>query len=155
MRRHTQTHHRIIYHCPVKRPTHREGKHTWKAHVEECPLKVLCQPESKMGPSVYVRSDADPRFYPEIARSSPQYREIMNLRSGCERSNATKKTVHHLGHRPCRSATHFLVRLYLVSIIEHAKAWLADDRQALGDDFRVLSDPAKIEQMTNQPPATG
>jgi|GEM_PF-1367842 len=153
MRRHTQTNHRIIYNCPVKRPTHREGKHTWQAHVAECPLKVLCQPESKMGPSVYVRSDADPRLYLEIARSSPQYIEIMNLRSGCERSNSAKKIVHHLGDRVCRSATHFLVRLYLVSIIEHAKAWLADDRQALGDDWRPLSDPEQIKRMAHQPPA--
>ena len=55
----------------------------------------------------------------------------MNLRSGCERSNSQKKEVYGLGGRPCRSDTHFLVRLYLVSIIEHAKAWLAEDRKNL------------------------
>jgi hypothetical protein len=69
-------------------------------------------------------------------------KEIMNLRSGCERSNATKKVVHHLGERPCRSATHFLFRLYLVSIIEHTKAWLADDRKRLGDDWNKLCEHA-------------
>jgi hypothetical protein len=155
MRRHTQTKHRIIYSCPVKRPTHLEDKHAWNAHVEECPLHVLCDPESKMGPSVYVRSDADPRFYPEIARNSKQFKEIMQLRSGCERSNATKKTVHQLGDRPCRSATHFLVRRYFVSIIEHAKAWLDDDRKALGDDWKKLRDLEYLKQRTpsNQPPS--
>ena len=155
MRRHTQTAHRIIYNCPVKRPTHHGGKHCWQAHVEECPLKVLCAPESKMGPLVFVRADSDPRFYPEIARDSKQFREIMHLRSGCERSNSTKKIVHHLGHRPCRSATHFLVRLYLVSIVEHAKAWLSDDRKALGEDWQDLSDLEKIKQMANRPPTIG
>ena len=153
MRRHTVTpNHRIIYHCPVKRPTHIEGKHVWKAHVDECPHGVLCQPETKMGPSVYVRSDLDPRFYPEIARDSQQYTKIMNLRSGCERSNSVKKVVHHLGDRPCRSATHYLVRLYLVSIIEHAKAWLAEDRKLLGEDWKLLSDPEQIRQLAQPPP---
>jgi hypothetical protein len=154
MRRHTQAAHRIIYNCPVKRPTHHKGKHCWQAHVAACPRQVLCEPDSKMGPLVFVRSDADPRFYPEIARDSKQFKEIMHLRSGCERSNATKKTVHQLGKRPCRSATHFLVRLYLISIIEHAKAWLADDRKALGEDWRTLSDLDKIKQMAHRQPAT-
>jgi hypothetical protein len=137
MRRPTQTAHRIIYNCPSKRPTHHEGKHGWQSHVAECPRKVLCEPESKMGPRVFVRADSDPRFYPEIARDSKQFREIMHLRSGCERSHSTKKVGHHLGDRPCRSATHFLVRLSLVSIVEHATAWLSDDRKALGEDWRV------------------
>lgn len=135
MRRHSLTpNHRIYFNCPVKRPTHEEGKTVWKSYVAECPHKVLCQPESKMGPIVYVRSDQDPRYYPPIPRDSPRFKEIMNLRSGCERSNAMKKTVHHLGSRPCRSATHFLFRLHLVSIVEHAKAWLAEDRKLVGDD---------------------
>jgi hypothetical protein len=156
MRRHTQTpNHRIIYHCPVKRPTHLEGKHVWQAHVEECPFQVLCQPDTKMGPTVYVRADTDPRFYPEIARGSPEYKELMNLRSGCERSNSSKKVAHKLGDRVCRSATHFLVRLYLVSIVEHAKAWLAEDRKVLGTDWRDLSDPEKIQGCARARPAPG
>jgi hypothetical protein len=155
MRRHTQTAHRIIYNCPVKRPTHHPRQHCWQAHVAECPRQVLCEPESKMGPLVCVRADADPRFYPEIARDSKQFREIMQLRSGCERSNSIKKIVHHLGQRPCRSATHFLVRLYLVSIVEHVKAWLTDDRKALGEAWRGLSDLEKIKQLVNRHPDTG
>ncbi len=139
MRRHSTTpNHRIYFNCPVKRPTHEEGKTIWKSYVDECPLKVLCQPESKMGPIVYVRSDQDPRYYPPIPRDSARFKEIMNLRSGCERSNAMKKTVHQLGDRPCRSATHFLFRLYLVSIVEHTKAWVAEDRKLVGDDWAKL-----------------
>jgi hypothetical protein len=68
---------------------------------------------------------------------------------------ATEKVVHSLGHRPCRSATHCLVRLYLVSMVEHAKAWLSDDRKALGRDWRVLSDLTKITRRANREPATG
>lgn len=67
----------------------------------------------------------------------------MNLRSCCERSNSTKKVTNHLGERPCRSDVHYLVRLYLVSIIEHAKAWLAEDKKLVGDDPMALIERAK------------
>ncbi len=136
MRRHSRdkNKHRIIYNCPVKRPTHRDGKHLYISHPDECPYGVLCQPNTKMGPVVYVKTNDDPRLYPPIPRGSPRYKKLMNLRSGCERSNSAKKETYRLNERPSRSAAHFLVRLYLVSIIEHAKAWLAEDRKKLGDN---------------------
>lgn len=146
MRRHTSTpNHRIIFNCPVKRPTHLDGKSVWKSHVEECPHKVLCQHLTLMGPTVYVKADSDPRLYPRIARDSPKFRQLMNLRSGCERSNSVKKVTYKLARRPCRSATHYLVRLYLISIIEHARAWLAEDRKVLGNDLCKLVDPELIK----------
>jgi hypothetical protein len=126
--------HRILYACPVKRPTHRGGKHLYINHIDECPLGVLCSPDTTMGPVVYVKTTSDPRLYPPLPRASPRFKELMKLRTGCERSNSLKKETYGLGHRPCRSATHFLVRLYLVSIIEHAKAWLAEDKKQLGHD---------------------
>jgi hypothetical protein len=136
MRRHgySNVKRRIYYNCPVKRPN---GKGEWIAYPEDCPLGVLCNPDTKMSPVVYVKTTDDPRLYPPVPRASPRYKKLMNLRSGCERSNSQKKEVYSLGDRPCRSATHFLVRLYLVSIIEHAKAWLAEDRKHLADDDPV------------------
>ena len=53
----------------------------------------------------------------------------MAKRTGCERSNSYKKVTSRLGERPCRSATQFLIRLYLVSLLEHACVWLAEDRK--------------------------
>jgi hypothetical protein len=145
MRRHSSTpNHRIVFNCPVKRPTHEDGKTVWKSHVEECPHKVLCQPLTQMGPTVYVRSDSDPRFYPKIARDSAEYKALFAQRTGCERSNSTKKVTNHLENRPCRSATHYLMRLYLISIVEHAKAWVAEDRAAWGDDWEILSNIERI-----------
>jgi hypothetical protein len=138
------THNTIAYGCPVKRPTHQDGIYMMKAYPDECPLKVLCQPETKMGPVVTVRPNDDPRHYPAIERGSARYTQIMNLRTGSERSNATKKVVHKLAHKPCRSATHYLFRLYLISMLEHVKAWLADDRKLLGDNWRDLADLDKI-----------
>jgi hypothetical protein len=149
MRRHSKSSNgRIFYNCPVKRPTHILGKTVWKSYVEDCPMGVLCQPETKMGPVVYVRSDEDVRLYPEIARSSPLYKQIMNQRTGCERSNSTKKVTYKLGNRVCRNSSHYLVRLYLVSILEHARAWLAEDRKQFGNDLASLVDREKIKQMT-------
>jgi hypothetical protein len=58
----------------------------------------------------------------------------MNLRTGCERSNSQKKETYQLGRRVCRNATHYLVRLYLVSMVEHAKAWLAQEKKPIADD---------------------
>ena len=52
-------------------------------------------------------------------------------------SLSQKKETYRLGERPCRSAIHFLVRLYLVSIIEHAKAWLAEEKKKMDDDDEI------------------
>jgi hypothetical protein len=124
----------IMYNCPVKRPTHKDGRYIYVSYPQECPFKVLCQPDTNLGPTVCIRTKDDPRLYPPIPRGTATFKELMNLRSGCERSNSAKKDVYSLGQRPCRSDTHFLVRLYLVSIIEHAKAWLAEDKKQLGDE---------------------
>lgn len=146
MRRHSTTpNHRIIFNCPVKRPTHLDGKTVWQSHVNQCPNKALCQPDTKMGPIVYVRSDSDPRLYPAIPRESAKFKELMKLRSGCERSNSVKKVTHKLERGPCRSAAHYLVRLYLISVIEHTKAWVAEDRKACHDDFNKLIDQEWIK----------
>jgi hypothetical protein len=145
MRRHyyDKKEYKIVYNCPVKRPTHRNGKHEWLAHVDECPFGVLCQTDSDMGPTVFIKTKTDPRLYPPLPRTSPEFKKLMKLRSCCERSNSTKKVTYHLGERPCRSDAHYLVRLYLVSIIEHAKAWLAEDRKLIGDDPIALIERAK------------
>jgi len=138
--------HRIVYNCPVKRPTHRNGQHLWNAFPDECPHKVLCDTGTKMGPVVYVKSTDDPRLYPPLSRNSPKFHELMDRRSCCERSNSTKKVKYHLGERPCRSDTHYLVRLYIVSIIEHARAWLAEDRKLVGDDTLAMIKRIKAEK---------
>ena len=110
----------------------------WMAHTHECPLDVLCQPSTKMGPIVYVNTKDNPRLYPKISRKSKQFKKLMNLRSGCERSNSVKKVTYKLGRRVCRNATHFLLKLYLVSIVEHACVWLSDELQKFGDNTKKL-----------------
>jgi hypothetical protein len=63
----------------------------------------------------------------------------MATRSGCERSNSFKKVASRLGERPCRSATQFLVRLAFVSLLEHARAWLAEDRKRGEEDSHLVT----------------
>jgi hypothetical protein len=129
---------RIYYNCPVKRPTHRDGEHCWVAHVSECPNGALCQLYTKMGPVVYVRTEDDPRLYPQIRRETETFKKLMNLRSCCERSNSQKKETYRLKERPCRNSVHFLIRLYLVSIIEHAKAWLSEIKKVGNDEIALM-----------------
>jgi hypothetical protein len=141
MRRHSDNpkRSRLYYNCPVKRPTHQDGHVQWLTHTEACPHQVLCQPHTQMGPVVYVRTHDDPRLYPPISRESREFKTLMARRTGCERSNSLKKVTYRLGERPCRSATHFLVRLYLVSLLEHAQVWVAQDRKQGGDDLLRLA----------------
>ena len=62
----------------------------------------------------------------------------MAQRSGGERSNSYKKVPSRLGERPCRSATQFLIRLSLVSLLEYACAWLAEDRQPGDEETHIV-----------------
>ena len=71
---HDKKKHRVYYNCPVKRPTHRKSKYQMLNHEEECPLGVLCHPDTKMSPVVYVKTTDDPRLYPPLPRSSDQFK---------------------------------------------------------------------------------
>ena len=141
---HNPKRHRTYYNCPVKRPTHHNGKYMMVTYAKECPLETLCQPSTKMGPVVYVNTADDPRLYPKISRKSKQFKKLMNLRSGCERSNSIKKVTYKLGRRVCRNATHYLVRLYLISIVEHACVWLSDELEKVeGNTKKLIKDIRK------------
>ena len=143
MKRHAKLHNDYVtFRCPVKHPTSVDGKHTWIADVDKCPLGALCQPETKMGPVNYVNADLEPRYYTQIPRDSKRFKQIMKLRTGTERSNSAKKTTYKLERRVCRNDSHFLFRLYIISLIEHAKAWMLQDRKKMGNDWEKLVDLA-------------
>jgi len=110
-----QTH---IYNCPAKRNTHRDGQCIYVTHVEECPRKQDCAPDSPIGPLVYIKSDTDPRLYPPILRESKRFKDLMKQRTATERCNYLNDTYHL--DKSCRNADYGLIRLNLVNIIEHA-----------------------------------
>jgi hypothetical protein len=112
---------RQVFICPVK-----SGK------LRTCPLAPadesdwVCRPDLKWGPTVVVRTKADPRLTPPIARNSQRYRQLYNLRSGTERSNSVKKQAFNLEAARHRRQSFWLIRVTLMAILQHAKAWVAD-----------------------------
>lgn len=112
--------HKKVFICPVKAGT-----------LERCPLAPpeqpdwVCRPDQKWGPSVAVNAALNPRLCPPTPRNSAQYQELMNLRSGCERSNSVKKETFKLEAARHRRASFWLIRLHLIAVLQHARVWVA------------------------------
>ncbi len=110
---------RPVFLCPVK-----QGK------LPTCPLAPadsphwVCRPDLKWGPSVTVSTLSHPRLFPEIARNSAGYAEKYARRSGCERSNSVKKQKFKLLSCGHRRQSFWLVRLYTMAMLQHARAWI-------------------------------
>jgi hypothetical protein len=117
-----------VYSCPVKRITHRGGKTIYIAHRDECPFSSLCQPDSQLGPLAIVKPKDDPRICPSVPRNSQEYKELMNLRSGCERSNSMKKETYNMKYRKTRVMSYAFIMLAFISLLEHSRAWIAEGR---------------------------
>jgi len=107
-----------VFTCPAKKPSRKGGEYTYVTHGSLCPSGQICEPESSIGPCVYVKSDDDPRLFPQIPRDSRKYREVMNQRSGAERLNAVNDSL--IPRRSSRNADRGLVRLTLANIVTHA-----------------------------------
>jgi len=110
-----QTH---VYTCPVKRPSRKNGKYCYITHLDECPLHQDCDPKSSLAPLIYIKSSDDPRLFPQIPRDSKQFKDIMKQRSACERLNSVIDSYNI--DRATRNPKYGLIRLTLVSIVEHA-----------------------------------
>ena len=117
---------RQVYICPVKRGTHVNGKYTYVAHVEDCPLKCLCEPNSSTGPIVHVHKDIDPRIHPQIPRDSEQYRRLLASRTCTERSNSAKKEAYRMSYTNTRVMSYAYIKLALISLLEHSRVWAAE-----------------------------
>lgn len=118
---------RQLFNCPVKRNTHRKGKYLYVSHVDECPLGRLCQENTSLGPVAFVAEKENLRLFPVIRRNSAEFKRLMNLRTGVERSNSVKKVAYKLAENRTRRASITFIRLYIISILEHAKAWELED----------------------------
>ncbi len=110
---------RKVFICPVK-----------AGILERCPLAPsdkpnwVCRPDQITGPTLSVDPAWNPRLCPPLPRNSPQFQELMNLRSGCERSNSVKKVAFKLEAARHRRASLWLIRLHLIAVLQHAQAWL-------------------------------
>ena len=120
------------YACPIKRPTNCDGKrNVQKVYLDECPKGSLCSPDTKWAPCVSIASKNNPRLHPTIPRESQQYKELLNLRSGCERSNAQKKEHYKLKYNKSRVLPYVFIKATLISLLEHSKVWVKKDLQEL------------------------
>jgi hypothetical protein len=121
---------RRIFRCPAKKEVKSNGDRKWLFCPQLCPNGVACQPDSKTGPTITISRHTQLRLYPQVRRDSSQYATLMAKRSACERSNGTKKEIYGLENSRCRTQTQYLLRLAIISIIEHAKAWQAERNKA-------------------------
>jgi hypothetical protein len=117
------TNHASNFVCPFKArklsccPKAPESDPTWS-----------CRPELKLGPTVTVASDDNPRIFSPLPRNHPEWARLMGMRSGCERSNAAKKKGLKLEQARHVRASFWLIRLHLIAIVQHARAWVASMR---------------------------
>jgi hypothetical protein len=120
---------RVAFICPLK-----------ANKLDRCPLAPEherdwhCRPELKWGPVVTVKIDDNPRLCPPLPRNSSTFTSLYNLRSGTERSNAVKKETFELEAAGHRRASFWLIRLHLIGVLQHARAWVAkEDARELVD----------------------
>jgi hypothetical protein len=122
--------------CPVK-----AGKLATcpRAPVQEPSWR--CDPTTRLGPAVSIKTSDNPRLFPEISRNSPTYQKLYARRSACERNNATKKEVYGLLQCGHRRKSLWLCQLSLRSLLQHARAWLTDNLRAAVLDALLPSVP--------------
>lgn len=84
-----------------------------------------CRPDLKIGPTIVLNSHDNPRLFPPMARNSKYFKENYSRRTSCERSNAYKKGPGRLEACGHRRASFWLIRLYIIAIVQHARAWTA------------------------------
>ncbi|MBU0581084.1 MAG: transposase [Candidatus Margulisbacteria bacterium] len=108
--------------CPIKRGTRKDGKYIYTTRHNECPLDTRCSPDTKHGPTVIISPKENPRLYPDIPRNSRRFKELYNIRGGTERSNSFKKVAYDIEKSKIKTRARRLIRLYLLSIVEHWKA---------------------------------
>ena len=106
-----------FYHCPAKYLGRTKGDVESKVNLEKCPLGVLCEPESKRGPYVYIKSDQNLRLFPKIARESNLFKERFKRRSAGERYFSQIKS--KIGRTPYRRKHILAFSLCMHGILSH------------------------------------
>jgi Transposase DDE domain len=126
MRRHAfnKRQNKMTYNCPVKRPTHKNGKPVWKQHCSECPMAKLCEEKSKMGPIVHIRGEPEKnlRVCPKVERESETFKEQYKDRTSTERYFSR---VQGIARRPYRREHIMGMMAVSLAIKAHLQVWLS------------------------------
>lgn len=121
---------RRLFACPVKArsidrcPLAPEGQPLWR-----------CRPGAAMAPVVNLSVEQNPRLCPPVPRNSARHEQLYNQRSGAERSFSVKKELFDLEGARHRRKSFWLIRLYLMAVLQHARAWVADEDPAALVDY--------------------
>jgi len=117
-----------LYNCPIKRPARKGGTPHIATYLHECPLGVLCEPESSMGPWLTIPAGLNLRLTPPIPRHSERFREAYAARSGSERLNSNAKEAAQAGKRPYRRIWKMWMYLTAWAICRHLRVWDLEEK---------------------------
>lgn len=119
---------KVCWHCPAKYAGREQGKQVRKVDLGRCPLGVLCEPETKMGPLVHLSVEDDPRLSGPVTRGTERWKALYKKRSGAERVFASFK--HRGPQGRVKRQEHLLVNLMGQSIVKHALVWAQEHLKA-------------------------
>lgn len=135
------------YACPHKR---KQRDTSYRFYPEQCPRGSDCRPDKRMGYGLYVPSQTNLRYFPEIPRGSTRFTALYEDRSGVERSHHVEDGYHL--DRCTRQPLYGLIRLTLVNVAKHARLrWLERTatrtaRQLFQEVMaRLLSEPTPLK----------
>jgi hypothetical protein len=138
-----------FFKCPAVRKN-RKGERIF--HEDECPLKQDCEPDKKMGHTLYIASAANPRLFPPVYRDSKRFKQLYNERTSTERSNSTEDS-YKLDHAH-RNAVYGLIRLTFVNICKHARVRLMEQLKTHSEAQlfqQALAQIGKVDEMIEMP----
>jgi hypothetical protein len=113
---------RRLFCCPAKAGT-----------IDRCPRAPdndpgwRCRPDADKAPVVNLSVEQNPRLCPPVPRNSRRHKKLYNQRSGAERSFSVKKEFFQLEAARHRRKSFWLIRLYLMAVLQHARTWVADE----------------------------
>lgn len=107
----------VTYCCPAKNI----GRDK-RTEIERCPLGTLCEPDSKLGPLMYLSFEENPRLNLAIPRGSEQFKKIYKQRSSPERFYSVLVSA-GLKRKPYRRQHLFLLGTLGLAIGIHGRAW--------------------------------
>ena len=124
MKRHSSDHRGICYRCPARVARRSGGIFRYEIDKSRCELPVMCDAESKIGPTVYVRDGSERFLKPEIDRGSELFGTLYKRRMSVERffSRIKQKNKMILSRR----LPILLFLLVVKAISFHVKAWDSD-----------------------------
>ena len=124
MKYHFSDYRGACYRCPARVAKRSGGRFRYEIDASRCALPVMCDSESKIGPTVYVREGSERFLNPRIDRESELFTELYKRRLSAERffSRIKQKNKMILSRR--LPVLFFLLIVKAISF--HVKAWDAD-----------------------------